>query len=436
MKKRLIIIVTVIILIIILLFGVLFFVKSNGKMTISEEITKRDESIQNNVKPISSKTQLLTVQNYIQDFIEQINVNNVTYYTGGERIDQAIISKWTYSLLSTEYINKNNITQDNVYEHINKVEEELIFVPLKINVLECENTTKYAIYGFTQTQDYEYREDVYFILNVDNKNNTYSIEPVFNVKSIDEIELTLKDLVIEPNRYNIYEEKETTDEDVCEQYLLMYKRIMLAQTEKAYNYLDKKYREERFNSAEDYTSYVINNKDTIYQIELDAYNINENEYLFEDQFKNYYLFNIKGALDYTVMLDIYTVGTSEFLDKYDNATDQEKVALNINRIVSAINNQDYEYVYNKLADSFKDNYFNSVEDLRNYIENNFYRRISVEYNDFAREGNLYTYKVRLIKQYEEGEEIPAEKNAPSRNINIVMKLNEGTDFVMSFNVEW
>lgn len=434
MKKKLIIIIVITILIIIALLGILLLKKDKEKIG-SAEREKESTSGLNNTKPLSNNTELFEVQSCIQNFIDQINVNNVTYYTGGERIEQSMISKWTYSLLSQEYIDKNKITEENVYDYVNNVQEELIFTPLKINVLECGNTNKYAVYGFTQTQMDEYIEDVYFILNVDSQNMTFSIEPIFNINSIEDINLTEKDLTIESNEYNDYEEKEITDEDVCEQYLLMYKRIMLAQVQLAYSYLNEEYRNEKFDSLQEYTSYIENNKDMISQIELDAYKIDGKEYMLQDQWKNYYIFNINEVLDYNVMLDIYTIGSSEFIDKYNSATDQEKVALNINKVVAAINNKDYDYVYKKLADSFKNNFFSDIDTLKQYLESNLYDRIEVEYNDFQREGNVYTYKIRVIKQYGEGEELPAETNAESKDLNVVMKLGEGTDFVMSFSIE-
>ena len=442
MKKKLIIMMIIIILIIILLLGLLIFLEKNNEEVISEETEQEVESVQNTVKPISSNIQLFTVQSYIQKFIEQININNPVYYTGGERIDESIISKWIYSLLSKEYIDKNSITEENVYEYVDNIEESLIFVPLKMNMIEIENTTKYAIYGFTQTQANEYKEDVYFILNVDNKNNTYSIEPINDVKTIDEIELTENDLVIEPNRYNAYKENEVTDEYICEQYLFMYKRMMLAKTQEAYNYLNEEYRDKKFGSLQNYTYYVTDNKDKIAQTVLNAYSINDNKYICKDQWENYYIFNINGVLDYNVMLDTYTVDLLEFTEKYNNATEQEKVAANINKIMTAINNDDYKYVYSKLADSFKNNYFHNEDELKNYLEEKLFTKNEANYETFTKEGtNLYTYKIN-ISDSSSNSDIPQNEGEAIRGgqldriyMNIVMQLNEGTDFVMSFSIE-
>lgn len=429
MKKKLIIMISITILIIIIILGLLINMSGLADInndTVLEQQKESVEPIQNIVEPVSENVDFFTVQSYIQEFIEQINMNNPVYYTGGERIDQSIIAKWTYSLLSQEYIDKNAITEENVYEYVDNIEESLIFVPLKMNEIKLENTTKYAIYGFTQTVNNEYREDLYFILNVDNNNNTYSIEPLKNIRSIEEIELNNNNLEIEKNRYNTYKEKKITDEYICEQYLYIYKRLMLAKTQEAYNYLNEEYRDKKFDSLQDYTDYVTNNKDKIAQIALNAYSINDNRYICRDQWNNYYIFNVNGVFDYNVMLDIYTVDVKEFTEKYNSSSNENKVAMNVEKIESAINNRDYKFIYNKLDETFKNNNFKSLDEFAEYINKNFFDNNNLEYESISNEGNVYIYTIKLT-------DVNNEEN--TKTMTIIMKLKEGTDFVMSFSIE-
>lgn len=429
MKKKLIIMISITILIIIIILGLLINMSGLADInndTVLEQQKESVEPIQNMLKPVSQNVEFFTVQSYIQEFIEQINMNNPVYYTGGERIDQSIIAKWTYSLLSKEYIDKNSITEENVYEYVDNIEESLIFVPLKMNEIKLENTTKYVIYGFTQTVNNEYREDLYFILNVDNNNNTYSIEPLKNIRSIEEIELNNNNLEIEKNRYNTYKEKKITDEYICEQYLYIYKRLMLAKTQEAYNYLNEEYRDKKFDSLQDYTDYVTNNKDKIAQIALNAYSINDNRYICRDQWNNYYIFNVNGVFDYNVMLDIYTVDVKEFTEKYNSSSNENKVAMNVEKIESAINNRDYKFIYNKLDETFKNNNFKSLDEFAEYINKNFFDNNNLEYESISNEGNVYIYTIKLT-------DVNNEEN--TKTMTIIMKLKEGTDFVMSFSIE-
>ena len=72
------------------------------------------------------------------------------------------------------------------------------------------------------------------------------------------------------------------------------------------------------------------------------------------------------------MLDTYTVDLLKFTEKYTKASEEEKVVLNINKIFTAIDAKDYKYVYSKLAESFKNNYFNNESDLQKYLNDNLF----------------------------------------------------------------
>ena len=47
---------------------------------------------------------------------------------------------------------------------------------------------------------------------------------------------------------------------------------------------------------------------------------------------------------------------------------------------------------------------------------------------------MYKRQVRIEKEYQDGEQAPEGKNAEFQNLNIIMKLGQGTDFVMSFSI--
>ena len=64
---------------------------------------------------------------------------------------------------------------------------------------------------------------------------------------------------------------------------------------------------------------------------------------------------------YSVVLDTYTIDLPEFIEKYNSANEKTKVGLNIQKVFDAINNEDYEYVYNKLDNTFKQTNFKTVQ---------------------------------------------------------------------------
>lgn len=285
---------------------------------------------------------------------------------------------------------------------------------------------------------------LFFILNKD--------EGIFNSEELTEIvderyevnraeaQKVDEKYIKEPNEYNYLEIKATTQERIVNEYLEHYKEEAINYISDAYESLDEQFKKVKFNSLEEYEQYINNNRSELENIELDKYKINEynsyTEYICIDQYNNYYIFNVTNPGEYKVYLDTYTIDLPEFTEKYNNASAQKKVALNINKFTAALNAQDYKYIYSKLADSFKNNYFDNEESLKEYLVNNLYENNEVEFEDFAQEGTIYTYKIKVTKIISEDEqERYYGKNAPSQNMNIVMQLNEGTDFIMSFSIE-
>ena len=428
MKKKIIVMIIINILILfVVLIGIIMLnnnaKKDNTPPERTEEIAEVSQT--NTIEDVDTNNEVFTIQDYLQKYLEQININNELYYTGDERLEQSIISEWTYSLLSKEYIDKNNITNENVFDYVDKVEENLLFVPLKMKKLETENTIKYAVYGFCQTITNEYKGDKYFIFNVDNTNNTYSIEPLKNIESIDKINLADNSMKIDSNRYNGFKLKEMTDEEVCEQYLFMYKRLLLLKPDEAYEFLNEEYRNQKFETKQEYITYVSENKDKISKMILKAYSVKDNRYMCQDADNNYYVFNIKKPLDYNVMLDVYTVDLQEFIDRYNSSKEENKVALNITKIENAINTRDYRYIYNKLDETFKNNNFKSEDSLKKYIEENFFDNNKIKNESISVQGNIYVYKAKLIN---------AENDEDTKNLTMIIKLLNGTDFAMSFSM--
>ncbi len=437
-KSILIIFILVIIIMLVMLF---INIKKQDK-----PIQSNDKEIENtaNKERVTEDIEFYSVKECINKFINLSNINNSNYYDIDETgkkikvIQENEVKQNIYQLLSDKYIKNNNITIDNVFDFIDKFDKQMIFIPTDMYVLRGKNENKYLISGCIEDMGYNKNKDIYMFVNMDNIHNTFSVELMNKENAnIDEIPIENEDVEISENENNQYVEPTITDEYIVDQCFNSYKSLILGDSETLYNeYLNDNYKKERFGNYDNFKVFVENKTKEIIKSDVEKYlNSDTDGYICIDNLNNYYVIEREGPLDYKICLDLYTIDLQQFLNKYNAASDQEKVVLNINKIVSAINNKDYNYVYKKLADSFKNNYFKDEESLREYLQNNLYDKIVVEYNEFEREGNIYTYKIRVIKQYGEGEEIPEESNAPSKNMNIVMKLNEGTDFVMSFSLE-
>ena len=140
-----------------------------------------------------------------------------------------------YNLLDQEYIEKNNVTQDNVYDYVDDINQTVIFfVPLKMKSIASENeeTTRYIVYGIEEDINNTYLGDLYIIVNRDNNNGTFSIEPILNgnYNSIDDISLESKVIQINKNENNTVSKVVASDEYVCRNYLDYYKKLILGRT--------------------------------------------------------------------------------------------------------------------------------------------------------------------------------------------------------------
>ena len=111
----------------------------------------------------------------------------------------------------------------------------------------------------------------------------------------------------------------------------------------------------------------------------------------------------------------------EFVEKYNSANEKTKVGLNIQKVFDAINNEDYEYVYNKLDNTFKQTNFKTVQEFKNYIIQNFSGK-QLKYGECQQQGSLYIFNITITE------------GTKQTNKRVIMQLKDGTDFVMSFNV--
>ena len=172
-----------------------------------------------------------------------------------------------------------------------------------------------------------------------------------------------------------------------------------------------------------------NNYDRISTISITKYQVNEyndyTQYVCLDKENGYYIFRDFNNGESEIILDTYTIDLPEFLEKYNKAEDEQKVGYNIEKFVSAINEEDYKYAYNVLDESFKQKNMPSQADFEKFVKDNLYANNTVEHNDVEKQGNLFVYTITLKNANTESEQ---------KELTVIMKLEEETDFVMSFSI--
>lgn len=378
------------------------------------------------------------IKNCLQAYVDALNLESSAYYGRNENnefvksIEEEDIKENIYSMLSENYITKNKITKENVYEYVNTTKENRTIIPIKIYNLNKDNgDVKIYKVSAISIETYNKQEFIYsyFIVNIDEKNSTFSIEPLKNKEDFERVEINYVMSSIEENYINVFSEVKSTQEETIINYFSDYKNILLSDRNLAYDYLDSEYKDKRFKSNSQFESYIMDNKEFIEKSRIEKWSVkyysDYTQYTCIDQYGRYYIFREKDTLNYSVILDTYTLDLPEFLEKYNSTNENGKVALNIQKFIQAINSKDYNYAYNCLSSGFKDNYFKSVEEFEKYVKENLYNNNEVQYKEFEEESNLYKYTINII-------DIDNPNNVLDKTI--IMKLNEGTDFEMSFNV--
>ncbi len=98
----------------------------------------------------------------------------------------------------------------------------------------------------------------------------------------------------------------------------------------------------------------------------------------------------------------------------------------IGQYFSYIEEKNYQKAYDLLYDSFKSNYFTSIEQFEQYIENKYPKNIVLNYTNIDRQGSIYIVTVEVIN----GLEITNKFEQ-----RIVIQENDLNDFNISFQVE-
>ena len=337
--------------------------------------------------------------------------------------------------LNVEYVTeklRDPTTFFAIEDYIQKDFEEK-FVAKDMNVLSGERIDSYAIYGEKIDETLNEVQKMYFIFRIDIENMTYDIEELNeSYNNINEINLETNIQEIQKDGANSFEAETVTSEQMCRIYLEDFTQLELNNPEEAYNLIDEEYKKERFPTFEDYQKYIEGYKDVIqtgalYQYATD-YKDDYTEYILVDNYGTSYTVKETSVMNYTIKLDNYTIKVDNYNEDYIKLSDENKVQSNVYIFLQMINTKDYLHAYELLDDTFKNNNFDTLDKFEEYIKQNFF---SFNYNstevDVTQEGEYYIYESTIRNN--------AGNTAESKRLTVIMKLLEGTDFVMSFSIE-
>ena len=255
----------------------------------------------------SNSEKLEVVNEYNTFFTTSNYVNNYLNYSSD--------SSKLYDLLYSDYVDKNNITVDNILTNIKSYPKNSTIKVTEMKYVKVKKDYIYYIKGKIYQNTFDGKEliddnfDVVAVLDFDTL--SYAIYPIED-DNYKEVIDKIKKIEIENNKYNSIKKSELiTKEQICVIYLSDY-------IDKIYNDIDLSYKilsksmKEKYTTLEEYKNYINNNIDKI-TTEADKCSlekINNNRlYTVIDKNKNKYIFNEESIMNYEVDFYLYDNNT-------------------------------------------------------------------------------------------------------------------------------
>ena len=442
-KKIIIILVAILIMAIIALVVVLGIGNSSEEnIPVANETETANLNQGKTLTPVESREDYYVVKDNVGKYYSYYSIlfNAGSYYATE---DEQIISQAEtdnaqilYNMLDTEYITAKGITADNLKTNLTEIGQVTAYINNMYVIPETNNIDVYVVSGELKETVNATGTDFELIVKLDKTNKTFSVMPQEYVTELygNIVEGQSLDITVEQsiaiNANNTYTEREITEETYLKDLFAEIRTELLNDYEEAYNHLDEEYRTQKFATLEDFSNFASGKAEEYRTMALAQYQVTEEDgytqYLLVDQNEKYYIANETAVMKYTTLLDTYTVDLPQFTESYNSANDSRKAGLNLQKVVDAINNNDYEYVYNKLDETFRANNFPTLESFEQYIQNNLYTSANVEFSNYQNSGELHIFDATFTDKNNES------SNAITKTF--IVKLLEGTDFVMSFNV--
>jgi len=334
-----------------------------------------------------------------------------------------------YKILDDDYKKYKGITLNNLLNNLPLSNIKTIKITDMYVAQKDENIGVYFIYGYLLDASLN-KSEFSMIVKLDMLNRTFSIllddyvkENFGNIELGENIEINYSEK-IEANEYNTFKYQAISDESYIENVFNDFIESMIYEQEQVYEKLEEEYKRKRFPTFDIFQEYVSSQIKEIAIMELSKYQKTKydsyTQYVCLTQNNKYYIINEYSLNKYKFILDTYTIDLPEFIKKYEASDEKTKVGLNIQKINQAINEQDFEYVYSKLDDTFKQNNYPNYDYFKEYLKVNLFDTNMFEYKDIEQHGDIYVTTIIINK---------------SKKMNIIMKLAENTNFYISFNIE-
>ncbi len=436
MKKIKYIMITIFILLIIIIGTIITFKLNTPKNTETKnnyiiednEITFEEEAEKKTVSPINNYTEAYIVNECMQRYIYKLS-------SGEKAVD----------MLDAEFVKQNNITAENVFDKIEKMELFNDFYIKKIYKRKYDNNVKQyyisgriiSTMGSAGEPSEKERKLLYFSVILDKGNEAFAVIPYTEGQAewleganIPILKYEAKNRIAKNNN-NAYEPAALPDERTePEKYVWQFLYEKNNFIDESYELLNKEYREIKFDSIEEYKEYARNfnysSSDlTIFsQKQYDGFI----QYVYTLTGNRKIVINRYHAMDFDVLLDTYTVDIEKLGGETYDLSKNEIAKQAIGQFIGNINEGNYEIIYNKfLNEEFKNNNFGSVDVFKKFIKDNLYEYNSFNYYGMEVKGGTYVCDVEV----KNAQRVASE----TKKMQVIIKPTTKNKFEMSFSMK-
>lgn len=345
-----------------------------------------------------------------------------------------------------DYIEEFNINQDNILEKTQtilngkEIEDILNFSIVVDNMYTTEiinNLNVYYAEGYLL--DYVEKDKVPFkmVVYMDKINKTQYIVPEEYVekhnlsekeKDLNNYNLEIEDIPV--TGYNSYSNTNISSNTLVVDYIKRFKEELIFSIDDSYKLLNEEYRNSRFGSIENYKNYIQKNMAKIQRFSPSQFKMEEIEdklfYTIKDETNdNILILEQTAIMKFGIYLDRYTIDLPEITKSYNSGNDEVKLNINTEKLVEALNNKDYKYLYNKLNTTFKNNKFSDVNQFSSYISNKVFDNNAIEDVSYTKENEIYVCNIKLKN---------VDDKSKVTDLKVMIRLLEGTNFEISFEI--
>lgn len=438
MKKIVIGLITGVLIIGIAIIGLWIYMQKNNIVDSDIfEMTEEQVKLNDTIQKVEQDGEFYRVKNCIDYYVLK---SNEVIQGEQEQEDMDFVYDPRESmlrLLGEDYKEEFGITIENIADKcIGKQEDSVVTIVNMYKIYNSDSVITYFAYGMVRDKTDNAVEGISIMIVIDEETDAFAVYPTEYMKKhgYENMEigqkLTLPEIKkIENNSSNTSKYVHISNEQAIQSDFSSFQELIVYNREFAYNMLNEEYRNKRFPTYEEFDSYVQKNYNQYLQLQLSQYSTEHSgdttQYICIDTNNNYYILNEYSAMNFDVQLDIYTLDTTEFLTKYNAGNYQERVVLNLNKVQEALNQGDYRYIYNHLDETFKRNHFATIDVFNHYMEANYFASNVFTFDSYQEAGDVASCTVVLTN---------GENTAEARKQTFIMKLETGTDFVMSFQL--